>query len=67
MTQKNAEKSTVISGESLQGYFFEELTKINEKSSHPLPHQAILYSSMVMSSMGESKKYFDTTEGQGAR
>ena len=64
MAQKDAEKSTIVLGESLQGYFFEELTKINDKSSHPLPRQAILYSSMVMSNMKESKKYFDTTEGK---
>ena len=49
---------------TLQGYFFEELKKVNDKSSHPLPQQAILYSSMVMSNMGESKKYFDTTKGK---
>ena len=51
-------------GTTLQGYFFEELKKVNDKSSHPLPQQTILYSSMVMSNMGESKKYFDTTEGK---
>ena len=64
MSPKNPERQNVVLETTLQGYFFEELKKINDKSSHPLPQQTILYSSLVMSNMGESKKYFDTTEGK---
>ena len=64
MSQENSERLDVVLGTTLQGYFFEELKKINDKSSHPLPQQTILYSSLVMGNMGESKKYFDTTEGK---
>ena len=54
----------MIWGASLQGYFFEELKKVNDRSSCPLSQKVILYSSWAMSNMGESKKYFDTTEGK---
>ena len=64
MSQRNLDKLEVDRGTSLQGYFFEELKKVNDKSSRPLPQKAIAYSSWVMSNLGESKKYFDTTEGK---
>ena len=64
MSQKNPDKLEVVWGASLQGYFFEELKKINEKSSRPLPEKTIIYSSWVMSNLGESEKYFDTREGK---
>ena len=64
MSQKNPEKLEVVWGTSLQGYFFEELNKINDKSSRPLPQKTIVYSSWVMSNLGESEKYFDTREGK---
>ena len=64
MVKESSVKREVVLGESLQGYFFEELKKISDQSSRPLPQKMILYSSLVMSSMGESKKYFDTREGK---
>ena len=64
MSQESPRTLKVVSEASLQGYFFEELKKVNDRSSCPLPQKTILYSSWVMSNMGESKKYFDTSEGK---
>lgn len=49
---------------SLQTYFFDELQKMNSKSTRPLPTETIFYSSLVMDKMGESKLYFETVEGK---
>jgi len=46
--EKNEKKSELILGNSLQGYFFDELTEINQKSNRPLPNETLYYSSLVM-------------------
>lgn len=49
---------------SLQTFFFDELTQINQKSSRPLPQETVHYSSIVLDQYGESGKYFETIEGK---
>ena len=61
---KSSGSSEFILETSLQGYFFELLHKINSKSTRPLPKEMILYSSLVMGDMGESKRYFDMADGK---
>lgn len=49
---------------SLQSFFFDELTRVNQKSSRPLPRETVYYSSLVLDQYGESGKYFETIEGK---
>lgn len=49
---------------SLQTFFFDELTRVNQKSSSPLPRETIHYSSVVLDQYGESGKYFEMVEGK---
>lgn len=56
--------SKLLMGTSLQGYFYDQLQSINSKSTDPLSNETIYYSSMVMDRLGESKKYFETSEGR---
>lgn len=49
---------------SLQAFFLDKLLELNRKTSHPLPTEAIYYSSQVMDRFGESEKYFELIEGK---
>ncbi|MCR9202984.1 MAG: hypothetical protein NXH75_00290 [Halobacteriovoraceae bacterium] len=49
---------------SLQSYFYSQLQEFNEKSTQPLPNEAIYYSSLVMDRFGESGNYFEVIEGK---
>ena len=64
MTKANSKESNLIESASLQGYFFDQLHSVNEKSISPLPKEALFYSSIVMDKMGESSEYFDIREGK---
>lgn len=49
---------------SLQAFFFDELSRINKKSSQPLSQEMVYYSSLVMDRFGLSEVFFDSAEGK---
>ncbi len=49
---------------SLQGFFFERLDRVNEKSERKLPSEIIYYSSMILSEYGAAGQFFDVEEGK---
>ncbi len=64
MSNSTTKESNLIQTASLQGYFFDQLNSYNEKSTRPLPKEAIFYSSLVMDKMGASCEYFEMSEGK---
>ena len=58
------DSSDLVLETSLQSFFFDELTRVNQKSSRPLPKETVYYSSLVLDHYGESVKYFETVEGK---
>lgn len=56
--------SELVLENSLQSFFFDELCSINQKSSNPLPKEAIYYSSLVMDRYGSSNEYFEIVDGK---
>lgn len=57
-------KQDLVLETSLQSFFFDELSRVNEKSSRPLPKETVFYSSLVLDQYGESGNYFETVEGK---
>jgi hypothetical protein len=49
---------------SLQGYFFEQLSNLNQQSANPLPKESIVYTSFVMSKFCNSSEYFEISDGK---
>jgi hypothetical protein len=49
---------------SLQCYFFDQLAKLNQKSSSPLSNEDIFYSSLVMDKFGMAQQFFEEKEGK---
>lgn len=49
---------------SLQTFFFDHLNDLNQKSTRPLPNEAIYYSSLLLDKFGESQNYFEVEEGR---
>lgn len=49
---------------SLQSYFFQNLTELNNKSICPIPEEIIYYSSSVMEYYGLSSKFFEFQNGR---
>ncbi|MBH47105.1 MAG: hypothetical protein CME71_02940 [Halobacteriovorax sp.] len=64
MTSGAQNNQDLILETSLQTFFFDELTQVNQKSSRPLPRETVHYSSIVLDQYGESGKYFETIEGK---
>jgi len=64
MTKDSTSGQELILETSLQTFFFDELTQVNQKSSRPLPRETVHYSSIVLDQYGESGKYFETVEGK---
>lgn len=56
--------SGLVLENSLQCYFFDQLTQLNKKSSSPLSNEAIFYSSLVMDRFGVTHHLFDNKEGK---
>lgn len=56
--------SELVLENSLQSFFFDELSSINKKSSNPLPSETIYYSSLVMDKYASSNEYFEIVEGR---
>ena len=64
-SKKSSEQlSSLVTDTSLQGYFLDQLTEVNQKSTVKLPQEALIYSSMVMDRFGESGQYFEVIEGK---
>lgn len=49
---------------SLQCYFFDHLSNLNNKSSRPLSNETIFYSSLVMDKFGLAKEFFENSDGK---
>jgi hypothetical protein len=49
---------------SLQAYFYDELSAINQKALNPVPNEAIYYSSRVLDLYCSSKHLFDMENGK---
>lgn len=60
----SAAQQDLVLETSLQSFFFDELTRVNQKSTRPLPKETVYYSSIVLDQYGESGKYFETVEGK---
>lgn len=56
--------SDLVLETSLQSFFFDELSRVNAKSSRPLPKETVFHSSLVLDQFGESGNYFETVEGK---
>src|SRR5690606_6956095 len=64
MKQDSSATQDLVLETSLQSFFFDELTRVNQKCSKPLPRETVYYSSIVLDQYGESVKYFETNEGK---
>ena len=60
----NTNKQKIVTAKSLQTFFFESLSKLNQRISNPLPEEAIFYSSDVLDRYSLSKHYFEKNEGR---
>ncbi len=49
---------------SLQSFFFDELSKVNAKSTSPISTDTLFYCSLVMDSFGDSTNYFEESDGK---
>ena len=58
---KTDEKQIFIE-DSLQNYFFENLSQLNATLSAPLPEETIFYSSQVLNTMAKSANFFEILE-----
>ena len=58
------DKDLVLSEESLTQYFYKNLTRVNECSLSPLPHELILYSCEVLDKYAFTSKFFNTSNGK---
>ena len=56
--------SSIILEQNLQGYFFDGLHKLNQKSLCPLPQSTLYYSSDVLDKFALSDTFFEYTEGR---
>ncbi len=61
---KSSHPSRITLESSLQSFFYDQLSEINQRSSGPLPKEAIYYSSLVMDKFSESENYFEEIEGK---
>ena len=63
---KDAQRNDVdlVLESSLQGFFYDQLSLINNKSTRPLATEIIFYSSNVLDLYGDSKRYFEIVEGR---
>ncbi len=61
MSSRNAHLSTES---SLQVFFFDRLTELNKKSTHPIPSELIFYSSKIMDKFGDASALFEEREGK---
>ena len=62
--QSKIKNSEITLEPSLQSFFFDELVAVNNKSTNPLPTEAIYYSSNVLDKFGESVNFFELDEGR---
>jgi hypothetical protein len=60
----NQKDKKIILSSSLQAYFFEGLTELNQKSLCPVPGPVIYYSSEVLDKFSLSQHYFEISEGK---
>jgi hypothetical protein len=56
--------SELILENSLQCFFYDELSRVNKKSANPLSNETIYYSSLVMDKYGSSNEYFEIIDGK---
>jgi hypothetical protein len=61
-SKSNGESSGLVLETSLQGFFYDQLTEFNKKSTDPLPNEAIFYSSLVMDKFGEAQNLFEVND-----
>ncbi len=62
MTVKNNFGITIE--KNLQKFFYNHLQEVNVKSIHPLPMEAIYYSSNVLDKFSNPLEYFETKDGK---
>lgn len=60
----NFKSQKIVTVDNLQTFFFESLSKLNCNLSHPLPEEAIFYSSDVLDRYTLSKDYFEKIDGK---
>ncbi|MBT3584250.1 MAG: hypothetical protein HN509_05055 [Halobacteriovoraceae bacterium] len=58
------QNSGLVLEASLQSFFYDQLQKVNQKFSKPLPKEAIFYSSLVMDKFGDTQNYFENSDGR---
>ena len=58
------EEKKIVSGISLQSFFFDQLLMINDKFQKPLSQVIIYYLSLVMNKFGQSEEFFDIEKGR---
>lgn len=63
MHETSASKKIILST-NLQGFFFDGLTELNQKSLCPLPGSVIYYSSDVLNNFAYSHDFFEKSEGK---
>ena len=54
----------IVSGISLQSFFFDQFLMINKKFQKPLSQVVIYYLSLVMDKFGQSEEFFDIEKGR---
>ncbi len=64
LSEKPTSKSPIITDTSLQGYFFDQLTKVNKKSLCPVNEEFLFYSSNVLNKFSSSQNYFEVKDGK---
>ncbi len=61
---KDRNSSGLVVDQSVQGYFFEELAKINNKFTKPVSSKIVYYLSFILENYVSSKNYFEKKQGK---
>ncbi|MFN8370826.1 MAG: hypothetical protein U0T83_09420 [Bacteriovoracaceae bacterium] len=65
MSVKTANKPLeLVTDTSLQGYFFDKLSKVNQKSLCPVNEEFLFYSCNVLNKFSTSENYFEIKDGK---
>jgi hypothetical protein len=62
--KKDNFSSSLYIESSLQVFFFDQLTSLNQKSTQPVPSELIFYSSKIMDKFGDTSNLFEEREGK---
>ncbi|MDA8792560.1 hypothetical protein N9N67_04905 [Bacteriovoracaceae bacterium] len=64
---EKSEKTNLIEVGSLNGFFYERLEKLNQKSLTPVPNEVLFYSSNVLQKFSLSEEFFNYKDGKVTR